>query len=98
MVNYKLLQAIPLEVAAMKLQLAEVEDALLDELFTDITESEIMDITKAAFKKYSEEEYMTMKDSAKFVAEAIIKYLSEIDVESISVKDLLELMTYEYII
>jgi len=96
--NYKLLQAIPIKTAAMVLQLAEVEDVLLDELFTDITESEILEITKAAFKKFAEEEYMTMKDSAKFVTEAIVKYLEELEIDSISVKDLIELMTYENII
>lgn len=96
--NYKVLTAISLDFAAMRIQLAEVEDYLTDEIFTDITESEILAITKSAYNVYNKNEYTSMKEAAEFVTTSIVDYLSELGIESISVKDLLELMSYDGLI
>jgi hypothetical protein len=93
--NYKILKGVSIDLAVHRVILEELDFALQDELFTDITDDEIYAISKSAVKLYRTGDGLTMRGAAELIAENMVKYISELPVDSISVKDLLELMAYE---
>jgi len=89
MINYKLLQAIPIEVAIQKIMLEELKIQMADEIFTDILDFEVMDILEFAMEEYYATKYESISEIAERVIDMIITYLVEKEINSINIEDLL---------